>query len=103
MDATPATVEQINEYLGTLLNVNISAVSLPADMRQLMVLWGGYACDKAGTLTVSASEDAITVAPDPITNCDLAPSYRGVVLTFAEPQAAGSFRLDLRPTKVLGA
>jgi hypothetical protein len=98
-DSRPATVDELAQHSHFMMD-RIAARPLGEDV---LVLWTGVACDKAGTLTVSADGGSITVAPEPIETCELVPSYRGVVLTFGRPRLAGSLRVTLLPTELTGA
>lgn len=100
-EVRPANAAQLAEHLPSLSSDQIAVDWLPPDDR-VLVLWAGLACDRAGTMTLSVDGGSITVAPEPISNCDLVPSYRGVELTFNLPRPAESLRVDLRPTEVTG-
>jgi hypothetical protein len=101
VDAHPATADQLTEE-SHLMSGQIAAKALPPDDNKVLVLWVGFACDKAGAMTISVDGNSITVAPEPITTCDLVPSYRGVELTFNQARSAYSLRVNLRPTEVTG-
>lgn len=96
-DAKAPTQLQLNLNLGALFTNRIAIVSLDKEGRSILVLWAGFGCDESATLTVSPAGDTVTVSPDPIGNCDLVGSSRGVVLTFAE----APLRLDLETTPLV--
>lgn len=97
-DSRPATADELTQHSHFMMD-RIAARPVGEDV---LVLWTGFACDKAGTLTVSVDGGSITVAPEPIETCELVPSYRGVVLTFGQPRLAGSLRVTLLPTELTG-
>lgn len=97
-DFRPATADELTQHSHLMMD-RIAARPLGEDV---LVLWTGFACDKAGTLTVSVDGRSITVAPEPIETCELVPSYRGVVLTFGQSRLAGSLRVTLLPTELTG-
>lgn len=102
-DASAATIEQIARATPDLLQKRIAVNAVAADPRQVVVVWTGFSCDRSGSFSVGPAPGVITVAPDPVEGCELVPSYRGVVLSFPVPVDAGSLKVILNPTEVLGA
>lgn len=99
--AEPASANELNSVIPALPAERIAAVdSTPGG--GLLVVWAGFGCDRTGSLALAPDASRVTVAPSPIENCDLVPSYRGVVITTVRP-IVGTIRAVLEPTEVLGA
>jgi hypothetical protein len=100
---TAAEPAQIGPVAEQLPRSRIVAVADPERPAQILLVWSGFACDQSGSVAVSMPGPTLEVVPDPIENCDLVPSYRGLAIVFAAPVAAGSIRVNLRPTEVTGS
>lgn len=98
-----AEPDEITPVAERLPSSRIAAVGVPGQSPRILLVWSGFACDQSGSVTISMPGPSLAVAPDPIDNCDLVPSYRGLLLTFAQPVAVGSLHVTLVPTEVTGA
>jgi hypothetical protein len=95
-----ATVDEIRARNSLLANTQVAALAIDGQGREILVMWAGFGCDKTATLTVDPQVSRVTIAPDPISGCDLVPVNRGVVLSFRNARDVPSMRLVLRRTPI---
>jgi hypothetical protein len=74
----------------------IGVTPVDATDHSVLLIWNGSGCDRNAAILVAKDVSALTVDTDAPAACSLPGTYRGVVLTFANPVIVEEIRLEAK-------
>jgi hypothetical protein len=98
LEAVAATSEERDRYASQLRDRG-AALNIDSDLRRLVIVWEGTACDESARLVVALP--AITVAPGPRPGCDLLPVGRALILTMLTETDASTLHVTVEDAELL--